>query len=361
VPRLDTWLIQYCGVVDNPYVRAVGAKTLIGAVARARRPGCKLDTMLILEGDQGLSKSRLLRSLARGFFRERMPSLDSKDAMIHLLGAWIIEWGELSGLTKHDVQQVKEFLVVQEDHFRAPYDRIGADHPRQCIFIGTTNEDTYLRDDTGNRRFWPVRTTLIRLEEFERVVDQIWAEADARFAAGENWWLEHSLEAVARVEQAARKMEDVWLPDVEKFVADKARVTVQEVLDALGLDVEYRDQRAQGRVVGCLKHLGWQRKQRRTEGDRSWGYERPKAQGVTSDTTPNEEGGDAENPCGTTPFTTSPPVTTTSDELQEEEWSGIGANGNHQRACANGKGPETGGAGGDVVTPTDDLTDSVVL
>lgn len=183
VPRVDTLLVDYLGAEDNEYVRAVTRKTLCGAVARVRVPGCKFDTMLVLNGPQGIGKSTLVHKLGGDWFTDSVTLSDMKDktAAEKLQGYWIVEIGELAGMRKTDVETVKAFLSRQDDKYRASYGYRVSMHLRQCILIGTTNaEDGFLRDLTGGRRFWPIKvpgSTYKKVWDIsEEEVHQIWAE-----------------------------------------------------------------------------------------------------------------------------------------------------------------------------------------
>ncbi|RZK47825.1 MAG: P-loop ATPase, partial [Pedobacter sp.] len=158
VPRLERWLTTYLGVEDTPYTQAVGASTLRSAVARVLEPGCKVDTMLVLQGQQGVGKSKAIRALCgERWFTDDLAEFGSKDAAEQLLGAWFVEVAELGAMNRSEVERVKSFISREVDRFRPAYGRQVVARPRQCVFIGTTNADTYLRDETGNRRFWPVQ------------------------------------------------------------------------------------------------------------------------------------------------------------------------------------------------------------
>lgn len=182
VPRLDTLFIDYLGAADTPYTRAVTRKGFCAAVARALQPGVKYDTMPILAGPQGLGKSTLLRMMGREWFNDSLNTFEGKEACEMIQGSWIIELQELNGMSKAEENQVKQFLSKLEDIFREPYGRRTGRHPRRCVFFGTTNEEEFLRDHTGNRRFWPVdcavqQTTKSVFTDLEAEVPQIWAEA----------------------------------------------------------------------------------------------------------------------------------------------------------------------------------------
>ncbi len=210
-PRVDTLLIDYLGAADNPYVRAVTRKTLCAAVARIYEPGIKFDTMLVLNGPQGIGKSTLIARLAQQWFSDSLTLSDMNDgktAPEKLQGYWIHEIGEMAGMKKADLEKVKSFVSRQDDKYRAAFGRRVTSHPRQCVFFGTTNaENGFLRDVTGNRRYWVV-TTPGRGEHHpwhltQEDVNQIWAEAYKMVKEGETLYLSAELEELAKREQSA--------------------------------------------------------------------------------------------------------------------------------------------------------------
>ena len=183
VPRVDTLLIDYLGADDNEYVRAVTRKTLCAAIKRVLYPGCKFDSMLVLNGPQGVGKSTLIAKLAGEWFSDSLNLGDTKDktAAEKLQGYWILEIGELAGLKKAEVETLRSFLSRQNDIYRAAFGKRATPHLRQCVFFGTTNaESGYLRDTTGNRRFWPVKTPGTGIKHSwdltPELICQIWAE-----------------------------------------------------------------------------------------------------------------------------------------------------------------------------------------
>lgn len=208
VRRVDTLLIDYLGADDNDYTRAVTRKTLCAAVCRVQRPGCKFDSMLVLNGPQGIGKSTLIARLAGEWFSDSLSLNDTKDktAAEKLQGYWILEIGELAGLRKAEVETLRSFLSRQNDIYRASFGKRATPHLRQCVFFGTTNAETgYLRDTTGNRRFWPVKTPggkskhSWNLDEDE--INQIWAEVLVYVNAGERLYLDPQLDEFAQKEQ----------------------------------------------------------------------------------------------------------------------------------------------------------------
>ncbi len=197
--RAERLLIESLGAEDTELNRVVSRKTLVAAVARIYNPGCKMDYMLTLAGRQGLGKSSLFGRLGGDWFSDSLTTVTGKEAYEQLQGAWLVEMGELSATRKADLESTKHFLTKRIDRFRVAYGRHVSDFPRQCIFIGTTNDEEFLKDPTGNRRFWvvPVGKQSIKkhwgdITDYE--VDQIWAEAVHYFEAGEQLYLEEALE-----------------------------------------------------------------------------------------------------------------------------------------------------------------------
>lgn len=216
VPRVDTLLVDYLGAEDSAYTRAVTRKTLIGAIQRVLEPGCKFDTVLVLDGKPGIGKSTLLRKLGGKWFSDSLSLADTRDktAAEKLQGVWIMEIGEMQGTRKADIDVMKGFLSRQVDEYRAAYGRVVERHPRTAIICGTTNSTTgFLRDTTGNRRFWPVtvegggRLSVWEITEETRA--QIWAEAMAYTAEGETSYLDAEMEKeAAKAQQAALEYDD---------------------------------------------------------------------------------------------------------------------------------------------------------
>lgn len=206
--RVDMLLIDYLGATDNEYVRAVTRKTLCAAIARILEPGCKFDSMLVLNGPQGVGKSTLISKLGCEWFSDSLSLNDTKDktAAEKLQGYWILEIGELAGLKRAEVETLRSFLSRQNDIYRASFGRRATPHLRQCVFFGTTNaEKGYLRDTTGNRRFWPVKTPgnskMMSWQLTWVEIQQIWAEVLVYSKAGEKLYLETGLESLAKEEQ----------------------------------------------------------------------------------------------------------------------------------------------------------------
>lgn len=213
VPRVETLLIDYLGAEDNEYTRAVTRKALTAAVARIYRPGCKFDYMLTIRGRQGLGKSALIAKLGGPWFSDTFTTMQGKEAYEQVLGVWIMEVGELAGMRKAEAETIKLYVSKQTDRFRPAYGRRMQEFPRQCIFIGTTNETQFLRDTTGNRRFWVVDTPNDPGKDLwedltPETVKLIWAEAVHLYKAGEPLYLSRKLEALAREVQETYEEEN---------------------------------------------------------------------------------------------------------------------------------------------------------
>ena len=211
VKRLDALLSDYLGANDNAYTRAVSRKSLTAAVARAMIPGTKYDYMPIFAGPQGLGKSTFLRLLGKRWYSDSLQTFEGKEASEMIQGVWVNELGELNGFSKSETNAVKQFLSRTEDIFREPYGRRTSAYPRRCVFFGSTNDSEFLRDHTGNRRFWPVdvginKPTKSVFTELEPEVDQIWAEAFVSWQLGELLYLTGEAETLSKAEQETHRV-----------------------------------------------------------------------------------------------------------------------------------------------------------
>ena len=215
--RLDTWMVDYLGAPDTPYVRAVSRKWMMSAVKRVFEPGCQSDYTLVLEGQQGRRKSTALRVLcgSEWFTDDIGEDIGNKDSAIGLQGKWIVELAELDAFKRAEMTTVKAWLVRRQDHFRPPYGRRAEDFPRQNVFAASTNKEDWLTDETGGRRFWPVRVGKINIDGLAKVREHLWAEATFAVDAMENIWLSETMELLAAREQAARQDVDPWRNIVE--------------------------------------------------------------------------------------------------------------------------------------------------
>lgn len=222
--RLDTLLVDYLGAEDSEYTRQVTRKAFTAVVARAitERP-VKFDNMVILTGKQGIGKSTLLNKLAGEWFTDNIVDFNSKDTLLLLQNCVIAEVPELQGFNKADSNRLKQFLGQKTDKYRAPYERREEEHPRHCVFFGTTNDDEFLRDSTGNRRYWPIevgknKTIKNVFKDLSAERDQIWAEAVVRFITGENLYLEGEVLKAAEKEQEARLIVDPWESIISEYL-----------------------------------------------------------------------------------------------------------------------------------------------
>lgn len=213
--RLETLLIDYLGAEDSSYVRAVTRKTLVAAVARVYEPGIKFDTVLVLSGPQGIGKSMFFAKLGGIWFSDSLTISDMRDktGAEKLQGFWIMEIGEMNGIKKVEVETVKSFASRQDDKFRVAYGTVVESHPRQCVICGTSNSQHFLRDVTGNRRFWPVQVTgecsLHPWNMDKHLLEQIWAEALTLYNAGEELILKgNDAEMAAEKQQEALENDD---------------------------------------------------------------------------------------------------------------------------------------------------------
>ncbi|SDJ76543.1 virulence-associated E family protein [Salimicrobium halophilum] len=224
--RLDTLLIDYLGAEDSDLNRAVTRKAFTAAVARIMEPGIKFDYMLTLYGPQGIGKSMLINRMGQQWFSDSVTTVTGKEAFEQLQGAWIIELGELSATRKTDVESIKHFISKQEDRYRVAYGKNIEDFPRQCVFFGTTNDVTFLKDKTGNRRFWPVTVNADKqLFSWKDLTDddinQLWAEAKHRYEQQEPLFLPDGLEAEMKETQEAHTEESPWFGLVQEYLDTK--------------------------------------------------------------------------------------------------------------------------------------------
>lgn len=301
--RLEGWAITHLGAADNRLNRAFGSLWMISAIARIMTPGAKVDHMLILEGPQGAKKSTALKILAGAdWFTDELAEIGSKDAAQQMRGVWIIEIAELDAIGRAEVSRIKSFLTRTVDRYRPPYERYVIDVPRQCVFAGSVNPDTYLRDETGNRRFWPVRCGRIDIAALRRDRDQLWAEAMVWYANGVKWWIkDEETRHMAEAAQEERYQGDAWDGLIDRWLGyDKERinygngayddwrdvevarpepladVSVAEILgQAIGIEPGRWTKGDQMRVGAYLKARGWERYRCRINGSLEWRHRSP--------------------------------------------------------------------------------------
>ncbi|WP_169925656.1 virulence-associated E family protein [Gluconobacter japonicus] len=278
VPRLEHWLHDFLGAEQSDYVAGIGRLFMIAMVARVMKPGCKMDYTLILEGAQGLRKSTACRVLAGGrYFSDNLPPIKdaNKDLSQHLSGKWLIEMAELSATSRADCEALKAFLTRTEEAYRPAYGRTEVRQPRQCVFIGTTNRTEYLRDSSGDRRFWPVKCGVsgepCDIDGLRAARDQLFAEAYLAYLDGEAWWpsAEFEVEHI-RPEQAKRYDDHPWLGTLETHFRthpDMKEVTVSGLLNVpIGKTAAGHADKAT--VRECLQKLGWVHRRTGQQSDR---------------------------------------------------------------------------------------------
>lgn len=226
VPRLDRLFIDYLGAADTPYTKAVTRKSFVAAVARALNSGCKFDSMTILTGKQGIGKSTLLNKMGKQWFTDGLKTFEGKEACELIQGVWLVEVGELEAFNRSEVGRIKQFLSQRVDRFRAAYGRHVQECPRCCVFFGTSNNSEYLKDTTGGRRFWPIDLGVITpvknvFRDLDDEIDQLWAEAAARWRLGEPLYLSGEVEEAARTEQESHREHDTQEGLLIDFLAQK--------------------------------------------------------------------------------------------------------------------------------------------
>lgn len=271
--RVRAWLSTYLGAEATPYTNGIGTMFLVAMVARIFKPGCKADYMLVLEGEQGTMKSTACRILGGEWYSDNLPDIMSgKDVQQHLAGKWLVELSELSALSKAEDTALKSFISRQTETYRPAYARREVHQPRQCIFIGTTNKRTYLRDETGARRYWPVRTGAIDSAGLGRDREQLLAEAVELYLAGERSWPDQDFELEhIKPEQEARQEPDAWEEVIAGWLVGRFDVTITEVAkEALVLEFARIDRSTQLRIAGIMLKLGWESLGKPKAGRRPW-------------------------------------------------------------------------------------------
>jgi hypothetical protein len=268
VERIDTWLTTYLGADPTPYASIVGSKWLLSAVARAKMPGCKVDHVLVLEGAQGMGKSKALHILGGKWFSDDLGDLSNgKDSSERIRGKWIVEDSELSSLRRSDTGVAKAFVTRQVDYFREAYAKRACEYPRRCVFAGTVNNSIYLKDSTGSRRFWCVSVVKVEAAALARDRDQLWAEAVFRFNLGETWWADGTdFQMSAGEETEKRYIIDPFENSLRNIPS--LLVSLVPLYEQLGITADKRTQEHERRLVDILARQGY--KSELQQGKRVW-------------------------------------------------------------------------------------------
>lgn len=277
--RLELFGIRYLGCEDTAYIRAICEMFLISMVARIFKPGCKADHMLILEGPQGVLKSTVCATLAGDeYFSDDLPEkLGDKDTKMHLRGKWLIEVAEMHAFNRTEATQLKSWVSRRTEQYRPPYGGMEVSEPRQCVFIGTSNKDAYLRDETGGRRFWPVKCGEIDIDALMADREQLFAEAVALYRNGTPWWPGREFERDhIKPEQDARYEDDAWHDPISDWINQNPSMTETTVAavaaGALHLEKARLGMLEAKRIASILQMDGW--KKVKSMGRKKWRKDR---------------------------------------------------------------------------------------
>lgn len=269
--RLDGWVSRYLGAPDSELMRAYARKFLISMIARIRNPGCKVDTSLILYGPrQGEGKSTALAILGGSWFTDTSIEIGHKDGMQSLVGAWLIEVAELDSFAKRENSTVKAYLSSPVDRYRPSYGRNMVRRPRQCVFCGSTNKDEFLNDESGSRRFWVVHVAeSVDNVGLASVRDQLFAEADAAYLAGEPWWLGRHEDTLRDAGSDQYRQTDPWEPRILGYLAGdpgagvgprRGPFTLAFLMEVvLGMEPKDMSKQQQMRLAAVMKSAGWEK------------------------------------------------------------------------------------------------------
>lgn len=255
VTRMERCFSEYFGSPETPYIQSASKNFWLSLAARIYRPGCQADHMVVLEGPQGIGKTSALRVIGSSWYLSLHVAVGSLDFYQLLPGKLVVEIAELDAFRKQETTRIKQAISTTVDSYRKSYGRVVQDYPRQCIFVGSTNESWYLHDPTGARRFWPVPCGKFDLIELRAQREQLFAEAVARFKKGETW---HQMPEETAEEQEARRQADSWEDPIREFLAMKEETTLREVLcEALAFPLSRIARSDEYRVAHVMRHLGW--------------------------------------------------------------------------------------------------------
>ena len=281
--RIAHFFENHFGAAGTAYVRAAGQNFWISIAARVLKPGCQVDHMIVLEGPQGIGKSAACRAIGGDYFTEQHETATRKDFFEILQGKLLVEISEMDSFNRTEVTRVKQVITCTNDRFREPYGRHAEDHPRQCVFVATTNRDDWNRDETGARRFWPIACHgQIDLHAIRSNREQLFAEAVHRFKAGETWW---EMPAVkTRHEQAKRYVAPAWVEPIQRYLEHepvkdgtetnwikrpepRPDVSIAEIFEyALELPKSQWTKANELRAAESLRYMGWKSKDMRRNG-----------------------------------------------------------------------------------------------
>lgn len=286
-PRVRDWLPAYMGAPLSPYSQAVGTKWLVAAVARVMQPGCKADHVLILEGEQGSGKSTALKILGGDWFTDAPFRLGDREGWMVIRGCWIVELGELDSFNRAESTSAKLFFSQYQDRYRSPWGKRPTNVPRQCVFAGTTNQAIYLKDESGNRRYWPVRCGYVDPQELQADRDQLWAEAVELYRKGVPWHVTADERDLFLAEAEARLVPDAYETKIVRFLDADPQVpyyTMADILEkALNLEAGRWTRVEQTRVGQVMSRLDWPRLRAQVNHTRDWYYVRPVRTGPKAD------------------------------------------------------------------------------
>ncbi len=277
-PRIADFFMDCMGAErteDNSYIGSAGHNFWVSLAARIYAPGCQLYNMVVIEGSQGIGKTSALKLIGGPWYTEAIESIEKKDFFMTISGKLLVEISELESFRPAEVTRIKQIISNTADCFRDPYTRRPIDHPRSCVFVGTTNEETYLRDATGGRRFWPLRCGKINLPKIENTRNQLFAEAVWAFKSGEGWHFmpeKQTLDA-----QESRREEDTMEDTLRDKLSFNTPVSMEEIRLMLGITPEHFDRRLQLRVGNSMRQIGYIKKVSRN-GDKlqkKWFKEKP--------------------------------------------------------------------------------------
>ena len=262
--RIDSFFADYFGCQQSGYSAAVSRNFWLGIVARVFQPGCQVDNMVILEGKQGIFKSKALEAIGGKWYMEASQEITSKDFFVALAGKLIVEIADLDSFSRADTTRIKKVITCRTDRYRQPYARATQDHPRQSIFVGTTNEQHYLRDSTGARRFWPITCGHIQLDRLRLDREQLYAEALSRYLTNEDWY--KVPEEATTQEQEDRRQFDEWENLIQAFIKESCQteIAMTDIASAVGVDKAHLDITIQRRIGSILRRYGWKSKVVRT-------------------------------------------------------------------------------------------------